>query len=337
MSDIVGIIRREVAAQGGFVYWAQLSSGEKKYFRWENLTNRVQDDYLKSHPKALEEEKRARFLPAAHLKFRQSRKRRNRSKKKRKRVRNDPHRKRLYVFAMLSLGVPSRSLCRSRSHIRSRKVDTAARAAASARQQWPVPVSEARAQRSVAGWRDDMSFPAVREHCCLVCGCKHFEADIEKVPRTNKELLTVISKLLSSAADWFPGIEQTLVSELQGLPVDPAGLLDDGTLSVCKDCYGSLQRSKLPARALANWLWTGPVPPDLQGLTIPEKMLIAAIRVKIYILKLKAPVGPGTEQRGMKGQSIAFPQNTPAIFASLPAPLSTLPDALKVSFLLVPS
>jgi len=72
------------------------------------------------------------------------------------------------------------------------------------------------------------------------------------------------------------------------------------------------------------------VPPELQDLRLPERLLICPVRIKIYVVKLRAVVGPDSEYRARKGQTIAFPQNTPAFFKALPAPLSSLPDALKV-------
>ena len=180
-----------------------------------------------------------------------------------------------------------------------------------------------------------MSFPNIQEYCCLLCSRKRFYDDIEPVDRAkakDRDLLKLIAELLKQAAAGpVPGLTDSAVPELKGLAIDAAAAnAADGSFTVCKECANDVRRSKLPRVALANRLWLGPVPSKLQGLTIPEKMLIAAIRVKIYILKLKAPVGPGTEQHAMKGQSIAFPQNVPAIFKSLPAPLSSLPDALKV-------
>src|SRR6185436_11204909 len=107
---------------------------------------------------------------------------------------------------------------------------------------------------------------------------------------------------------------------------------DGQSFTVCQTCLRKLKSGKLPPWALANGLWIGPEPPELQGLTLPERLLICPVRIKIYVVKLRAVVGPGSEYHASKGQTIAFPQNTPAFFKALPAPLSSLPDALKVSF-----
>ena len=121
------------------------------------------------------------------------------------------------------------------------------------------------------------------------------------------------------------------MAELKGLPLESGSFdLASRTFTVCKECYRCVLHTKLPACALANRLWLGPVPPELQDLTVPERLLISPVRIKIYIVKLRASVGPGTEQSALKGQSIAFPQNVPAIYTMLPAPLSTLPESLKV-------
>ena len=50
-------------------------------------------------------------------------------------------------------------------------------------------------------------------------------------------------------------------------------------------------------------------------------------------MKLKSTSGPGTQQSGLKGNTITFPQDTIKIAATLPANPDTLVDNLKVVFL----
>jgi hypothetical protein len=180
-----------------------------------------------------------------------------------------------------------------------------------------------------------MSFPTVEQRTCIICARKRFDAAVRQVKTHELETIQLIAKLVRSHGpyDKLPGLEDASINSFSQLPLAVAASLSDDlvSFSVCLECWGFIQRSKLPAMALANNMWLGPVPPELQNLTIPEKLLISPVRVKVYIFKLKAPVGPGTEQHAMKGQTIAFPQNVPAIFDALPTPTSSLPDAIKVT------
>ena len=221
--------------------------------------------------------------------------------------------------------------------MRAEAKDDAALATQRGRESWPCSVSSARVQRSVAGWREAMSFPTVLQHTCLVCGRKQFNAETKLVEVNDVQTVELIANVIKKHGPYneLPGLEIADIRLFSQLPLAAAAATtEDGKeFAVCFDCMRTIEHSKLPVMALANRLWRGPIPPQLIGLTIPEKLLICAVRVKIYIFKLKAPAGPGTEQHAMKGQTIAFPQNVPAIFNALPAPLATLPDALKVPLL----
>ena len=74
--------------------------------------------------------------------------------------------------------------------------------------------------------------------------------------------------------------------------VDPAGILplsSSPILSwhICRTCHSSLSKGCLPALALANDLFLGEVPPELQGLTIVEEAMISRHRAKCTVIHLK--------------------------------------------------
>ena len=66
---------------------------------------------------------------------------------------------------------------------------------------------------------------------------------------------------------------------------------------------------------------------------MPEKLLIALYRPKIHVVKLKSFSGPGTRQKGLKGNTITFPHDIIAIAKKLPAHPDVLIDHLKVVFI----
>lgn len=61
---------------------------------------------------------------------------------------------------------------------------------------------------------------------------------------------------------------------IDGLLIEKAGCYDDPEriVQICRQCLSSLQRrtNKPPMLSLANSLWIGPVPLELQVLTLPE-------------------------------------------------------------------
>ena len=72
-------------------------------------------------------------------------------------------------------------------------------------------------------------------------------------------------------------------------------------------------------------------------VTVPtnlsEKLLISKCRPKMYVVKLRSSCGPEAQQRGLKGNTITFPQDTVKIAATLPANPEILVDHLKVVFI----
>jgi hypothetical protein len=80
-------------------------------------------------------------------------------------------------------------------------------------------------------------------------------------------------------------------------------------------------------------MWLGDVPPELQGLTIPEEKLISLYRHNSCVIKLQSPFhSVTTSQTALKGNCISFLQNIPNIVNSLPLKLDDLCDTLKVIF-----
>ncbi|CAM4988474.1 unnamed protein product, partial [Rotaria socialis] len=80
-------------------------------------------------------------------------------------------------------------------------------------------------------------------------------------------------------------------------------------------------------------MWLGDVPPELQGLTIPEEKLISLYRHNSCVIKLHIPFhSTTTAQSALKGHCITFLQKIPNIVNSLPLRLHDLCETLKVIF-----
>ncbi|KAH9037779.1 hypothetical protein EDB85DRAFT_556454 [Lactarius pseudohatsudake] len=117
----------------------------------------------------------------------------------------------------------------------------------------------------------------------------------------------------------------------------PRQLLDDclhrdktGVLfaNVCQSCASDLRRDKKPVLSLANEMWVGDVPLELQVLTLPERILIGRFFPAVYIIKLY-PKKKGARswatnglQSGLRGVTFVGPKNLPQ---------KTLPGFLRVN------
>ena len=94
-----------------------------------------------------------------------------------------------------------------------------------------------------------------------------------------------------------------------------------------------LENDRLPPLSIANNFQIGKTPPELTGLTLPEKFLISLYRPKMHMIKLLPSAGPESRQSGLIGNTITFPQDIVKIAASLPANTDIFADHLKVVFL----
>ena len=103
--------------------------------------------------------------------------------------------------------------------------------------------------------------------------------------------------------------------------------------TICCKCYDSLSNGSIPKFSPANGIWLGAVPPELQGLTIPEEKLISLYRHNSCIIKLQSPFHSATTaQTALKGNCITFLQNLSSVATNLPLALDDLCETLKVIF-----
>ena len=113
--------------------------------------------------------------------------------------------------------------------------------------------------------------------------------------------------------------------------IDKLGLITDSNggcqLQICSSCYCHLNRGNTPPHSLANFRWTGPVPPELIGLTWIEERLISRAHMVGMVLRLQPR---GVAYGGLKGHLVLLPQDTTALVNILPIPPSSLPDTIRV-------
>jgi hypothetical protein len=78
-----------------------------------------------------------------------------------------------------------------------------------------------------------------------------------------------------------------------GHHLTPGGLLlaggpyeEQASIHLCTECVNRLKSDRRPKMSLANGLWVGNIPPELQNLTLPERVLLALYFPVAYVVKL---------------------------------------------------
>jgi hypothetical protein len=116
-------------------------------------------------------------------------------------------------------------------------------------------------------------------------------------------------------------------------------------VAVCEECLKALQvqdRQKPPKYSLANGLWIGRVPWQLQCLTLPEQLLVARLYPKAYIVKLYPKDRRGgrdqtTLHDALRGNITTYEFNTDRIASMIEGRLmpqlpAVLPAVLSVTY-----
>lgn len=166
---------------------------------------------------------------------------------------------------------------------------------------------------------------------CASCGC------IDHRTGKFEELFIVDTSLRHLHVDpsIVPFSFSSGISQLdeQNIMIDPAGVIqgplgDITSLLVCSSCQKSLENGIRPPESLANYRWIGAVPPQLQGLTWIEELLIARSHLAGRIIRLQNR--NATTYFSLKGHVILLPQAPTKLLDILPLPPSSLPDIVRI-------
>lgn len=196
------------------------------------------------------------------------------------------------------------------------------------RKHWPNLVPMVVKEKIVRDFRAATSSAALASFTCACCAREQPVSD-----RTRKSHMDVDLELLSGPSthwmdpDFPPPPTPFKSGPLGGKILDVGGVFVEAgniMLELCTSCSRSLNRENLPKHALANKLYTGPVPNELKDLTMIEECMIARARAKSWIVKLQendSDFALPTAQRGLKGHTIIYPQQPDQLTKILPPPV----------------
>lgn len=142
-----------------------------------------------------------------------------------------------------------------------------------------IAPSEDVIKECVSAFIDRTSNKALCCATCAVCAADGLKTNTRNIPvddMVNKQLL-------------WPPIAHNSHRLTDGMLLEQAGVTDDKrgqTLTVCAVCEKDIRAGKVPKLALANRMWLGKVPMELQVLTLPECVLVAKCFPAAYVVKL---------------------------------------------------
>jgi len=113
-------------------------------------------------------------------------------------------------------------------------------------------------------------------------------------------------------------------------------------ISICSWCSDDLKKSsnKPPRYTLANQLWIGKVPWQLQVLTFPEQLLVSLVYPRVFVFKLFPKRSGGVRdvsglQRAMRGNVSSYELDMQGIASMVEGKLMPRPPALLASLISV--
>jgi hypothetical protein len=181
----------------------------------------------------------------------------------------------------------------------------------------PRPFSKELAEQIINGFCTDSEPMAIREAGCAVCGRLSRVSDLSPL-HNYRDYLNVLS---------VKGVtRQERRSVLDPIDDIDGPILDKKCSHICSSCAASIQRNNIPLNALANGLWIGDVPPQLQNLSFAERMMIARIRHNKCLVRVSSG------RAKMTANVIMYSNPTLKVYRKLPPSRKEMNEVLAFIF-----
>ncbi|CAF0766459.1 unnamed protein product [Adineta steineri] len=226
---------------------------------------------------------------------------------------------------------------------------------------WPAAIPTDFKEYCLEDFCNNTSMSVLRQSICMICNIRASantmrEYDFQNIPSLEKlschtDLMDIIAKTLqvTESGDFNNSIvlidiyiffvidEETrsiFCSSSNAVFYKKGYNTLSKTGSICQECFSALVKDKVPMFSVANKMWIGDVPFELQQLTIAEETLISLYRHNSCVVKLQSPFHHySTAQSALKGNVITFMHDMPNIVTSLPLNVDDLCDTLKIVFI----
>ncbi|THU85780.1 hypothetical protein K435DRAFT_589573, partial [Dendrothele bispora CBS 962.96] len=143
----------------------------------------------------------------------------------------------------------------------------------------PQPPQNNLVHKIITEWASDSNPSHIEEAGCAVCGQLKLQTDMNEL-RTMKNYLHVLTQ---------PGVTRKERKSNSDIVTDiPGPVLDPKCNQICSACRKSLRDGKIPRLSLANGLWIGEVPPQLDNLNFMERLLVQKMRTNCCFVKVSS-------------------------------------------------
>src|ERR1700723_3407078 len=165
----------------------------------------------------------------------------------------------------------------------------------------------------VSDFCHDMSPSQFIESACAVCGQLTCNRDLQHLSDADLDLDILIREGVTQEERKH---SDDLIQSLEG-PV-----LIENPQCICKSCYNSISKGKMPLLALANGGWLGEVPSVLSDLNFAEQLLVARVRHNCCLVRVSSGL------HKMRANAVTFANPTPKVYEKLPPHKSEMDEVL---------
>jgi hypothetical protein len=194
---------------------------------------------------------------------------------------------------------------------------------------------QATIEQCISNFIDATGNAAVIQRICMVCSREMWGHEVEKwFVRDIRNKYVLVPK------EYHPAHVLKMGMLLEGEAIE--GIDSEMQGNICHDCLRSIKAGRTPPLALANGMWVGPVPRELDVLTLLERILVARYFPAAYIIKL-FPKQKGAKHwptsglnSGVQGNVSTYKLNTDDIVDMvdvdvMPPPASILASTIGIS------
>lgn len=185
----------------------------------------------------------------------------------------------------------------------------------------PEPPSRQLLHTVLTDYCNDIQSDALLEGTCAVCALLTPVSRLAPLTK-HSSLLGVLTSEQAELTRQERTSSEHPIEQLEG----PVILPDCNT--ICNTCLEKLKKGMMPKNALANGLWIGEVPQELQDLTWTEKMLIARVKHNFCVIQVKS-----SQMHKMKANAISHSIPMPKVYQSLPPAREELDEVLAFLYI----
>lgn len=189
---------------------------------------------------------------------------------------------------------------------------------------WPPHVEQNLQDRIKVLFEEQIIANSTFSNTCTSCSVHYSLGSSCHVPLCELDLA-----ILERPDEWaHVHTDRAVNGPLANLLLDNSGVFhvanDSIKLSLCKDCFCTLQAPQMPKFALANFLCPGSVLDVLRDLTTVEESMVALCQARCIMVQLKAMHGGFNAQRAFWGHTIFHLQSPSGLTTKLPPSINEI-------------